>query len=393
MFMIHINIEESGGNGGVDVPLKVGSRVDAEEIRLAEETLVVGGGVSGMQAALDLAEAGYPVRLIERRPELGGLASELHSLLPWGDSPTMVVGPMISKVINHPMITTECSVELRSLVNTANGFQAEKASVQKSGQEGEEEVILEEFFDTPCVVLATGLEPFDPAPIPEFGYSRYDDVITNLELERMMVGVDHGAFTSPSGRGIERVVFVQCAGSRVRKRGLPYCSSVCCGASIKNALQIKRSLPDTEVVVLYIDIRTPGKHGEPLYREAREAGVRFIRGQPSMILEDPGEGRLKVCGENTLLKELYEIHTDLAVLSVGLQMPADIREMLNGLGVAMRGDGLPEDIPPSDPDRRQIPGLFLAGCVNDPKSVMESVTEGRAAAAQAIGYAQNRYRL
>ncbi len=377
--MIHINIEKTTEE---EAPLRVDT-MGKVEIEFGQKVLVVGGGVSGMQAALDLAGAGYPVRLIERRAELGGLARELYSLTPWDVPPSLILDPMMSEVIGHPMITTECSVELQGLRKTGGGFQAVKAAAT-SGEGAE--VTIEEVVGTPCVVMATGLKPFDPSPIPEFGYSKYDDVLTTVQLERELSETED-ALIAPSGREVSRVVFIQCAGSRVKKRGLSYCSSICCGASIKNALKIKENFPETEVIVLYIDIRTPGKHGEPLYRRAKEAGVRFIRGQPSMIVKT--DGRLEVCGENTLLKELYEIEADLAVLSVGLQMPDDIGSMLSEVGLSMREDGLPEDMRPSD---RGVPGLFLAGCLTDPKSVKDSLDQGSAAAAKAVRFMENRYR-
>jgi heterodisulfide reductase subunit A-like polyferredoxin len=167
------------------------------------------------------------------------------------------------------------------------------------------------------------------------------------------------------------VVFIQCVGSRTERRGVPYCSALCCANAVKNALALKRSDPSREVVILYIDLRTSGPGQEGMYREARRSGVRFVRGQPSMVLEK--NGRLMVCGENTLLRELYEIPADLVVLSTGLRQPP--RELLlrDDLGIAQGTSGFPAPQTGTD-------GIYLCGSAKGPRDLPSALVDARACA-------------
>ncbi len=193
--------------------------------------------------------------------------------------------------------------------------------------------------------------------------------------------------TRPSdGDRVGAVAFVQCVGSRVEKRGVPYCSAVCCMNAIKNAIAVKDMDHSVQAYVLYIDIRTHGKGYEALYKRARERGVRFIRGQPSMVVKKPGTERLLVVGENTLLKELYEIPVDLVVLSVGLRQRQENLELFQMLGVATDEDGLLGGKVEMRSAVTSVPGVFVAGCVEAPKDARESIAQGEAAAVLASAY-------
>ncbi|MDD1769318.1 MAG: disulfide reductase, partial [Methanomassiliicoccales archaeon] len=145
----------------------------------------------------------------------------------------------------------------------------------------------------------------------------------------------------------------------------------------------KERSPETELWVLYIDIRAQGKGHEDLYKRARQLGVKFIRGQPSMIMKKSRSDQVLVCGENTLLKELYEIPVDIVVLSVGLRQPAENERLLRMLGVAQTPDGLAveKDICVA-PVESPVTGVFLAGTIDSPKDVCDSIAQGGAAAAK-----------
>jgi len=238
-----------------------------------------------------------------------------------------------------------------------------------------------------AVVIATGLDPIDVGMIPEFGHGRYPDVITSLELEEMFKDFDPVGVRRPSdGKVPKNMVFVQCVGSRVETRGVSYCSTICCLNAIKNATLIRKALPQVQCYVLYIDIRTHGRGYERAYKEARANGVRFIRGQPSLVRAMP-DGKLLVGGENTLLQELYEIDAGLVVLSLGLQVPNSTRKLLGRLGIGTDMESL---VPVLDralhPCETMKKGLFLAGSVESPKDIRDSLLHANACAKAVGGY-------
>ena len=350
--------------------------------------LVVGGGIAGLQAALGLADLGCVVDLVEKGSNLGGRLLDLGKVFPTMDSASDVLSHIVSRTLDHAKIRTHLRTEVTDLsgkagdflveiTTNADGVSSDKAELHVSG-----------------IVLATGLEPIDAAIIPEFGYGRHKDVVTSLELERMMAIAerDGKALARPGdGTPVKTVAFIQCVGSRVEKRGVPYCSAVCCMGAIKNATLIKERYPDVDVYILYIDVRAQGKGHEELYKMARRVGVRFIRGQPSMVLKKARSERLLVCGENTLLRELYELPSDIVVLSVGLRQPEGNYHLLEMLGVQRMADGLATEKDPCiAPVESSVKGVFLVGTVNAPMDIRDSIVQGNAAAAKMMAFIRNR---
>ena len=334
--------------------------------------LVIGGGVAGMRAALDLAEMGHRVHLVERESRLGGRLRDLNILSPSMTSARNLLSSMVSEVREHPLVEVHLDSNIVSVDRTDSGFAAEIASRNGAGAVR---------VNAAGVILATGLEPVDVSIIPEFGYRRYKDVVTSLELEAMLAGGD-GLHRPSDGGPVKTVVFVQCVGSRVEKRGVPYCSAVCCTEAIKNSIVLKERAPGTRVYILYIDIRVTGRSGEDLYRKARKLGVKFIRGQPSLVRTRGEHESVLVCGENTQQRELNENPADLVVLSAGLRMPAENADLLRSLGVRQAPDGLPSGKADALPVESGCSMVLMAGCVEGPKDVRDSVTQGSAAASR-----------
>jgi heterodisulfide reductase subunit A-like polyferredoxin len=232
------------------------------------------------------------------------------------------------------------------------------------------------------VVLSTGLDAVDLTILPEFGVGGSKDVITTIQLERMMAaeGPTQGRLLRSSDGTVPKVVvFAQCVGSRVERRGVRYCCSVGCLNAVKNSRLIMDRNPGTLAYVCYIDMRMHGRGYEEEYKDARVQGVRFIRGQPSLIHKE-GD-RLLVCGENTLLKELYEIPADLVVLCPGLEIPAGLRQVLHDGGVVMDDDGMVHvDDDLMAPQRTVLDRVFLAGSVESPKDLKETLLHAEACA-------------
>jgi len=237
------------------------------------------------------------------------------------------------------------------------------------------------------IIVATGMDVYDPTALDEYGYTRFENVVTSLEFERLICagGPTDGHFVRPSdGQTPKRIGFIQCVGSRAYKRGHPYCSNVCCMNTIKDSLLLKEHYPDTEISVFYIDIRAFGKGFEDLFNRSKKSGVRYIRGLPEHITEDPDTGNLLLKVENTTAGCIEEFELDMVVLSVGLESRQDGAQLRHLLALSQTSDGFlaechPKLMPVDAPTR----GVFLAGCVEAPKDIKDSVTQASAAAARA----------
>jgi heterodisulfide reductase subunit A len=237
------------------------------------------------------------------------------------------------------------------------------------------------------IIVAIGADVFDPSILPQYGYGKHANVITSLEFERLINagGPSGGHLIRPSDMEIpKRVAFIQCVGSRSEKTGKLYCSNVCCMNTIKDSLLIKEHWPDTEIYVFYVDIRAYGKGFEDLYKRAKKAGVKFIRGLPAEIIEEKKTHNLWLVGENTLQRELYKVNVDMAILSVGLESRKDSEMIQRLLTLSRNQDGFfLEAHPKLRPVDAATGGIFFAGCAESPKDIKDSVTQASAAAARA----------
>ncbi|WP_458403089.1 4Fe-4S binding protein [Methanobrevibacter sp.] len=237
------------------------------------------------------------------------------------------------------------------------------------------------------IVAAIGYDPFDPSGIYQYGYGRFSNVITAMEIERMInaSGPTGGHVIKPSD-GIEpkRVAFIHCVGSRDEQIGKPYCSRVCCMYSMKNAQLCIDHEPDTEVTCYYMDIRSFGKGYEEFYKTSQEKyGIEFIRGKPAQIFEND-DLTLTIRAEDTLLGKVTEYTYDLVVLSVGLEHSAGSDELRQTLGLSRSADGFyMEAHPKLRPVDTLTDGVYIAGVAQGPKDIPDSVAQGSAAASRA----------
>jgi heterodisulfide reductase subunit A len=235
------------------------------------------------------------------------------------------------------------------------------------------------------IIVATGMDVYDPTELDEFGYTRYPNVITSMEFERLINsgGPTEGHLVKLTDRKEpETISFIQCVGSRSAKRGNPYCSNICCMNTIKDALLIKDHWPNVAIKVFYIDIRAFGKGFEELYQRSKEEGVLYIRGIPGEIEEDPETGKLFLSVENTTNGGCERHETDMVVLSVGVIPRQDELQRLLTLQKTASGFYL-EAHPKLKPVDAATQGIFFAGCSEGPKDIKDSVTQASAAAARA----------
>jgi heterodisulfide reductase subunit A len=240
--------------------------------------------------------------------------------------------------------------------------------------------------DVGTVVVATGMEVFDPSILDEYAYTKAENVITSMEFERLLSagGPSDGHFIRPTDRKRPKTVgFIQCVGSRCERIGQPYCSNICCMNTIKDTLLLKDHYPDIQAKVFYIDIRAFGKGFEDLYKRSKESGVQYIRGIPGEIIEDPATHNLKVMVEDTTSNKIEEHEFDMMVLSVGVKPRSDMPEVQKLLTLSKSPDGFfMEAHPKLKPVDATTTGVYFAGCAESPKDVKDSVTQASAAAAR-----------
>jgi heterodisulfide reductase subunit A len=237
------------------------------------------------------------------------------------------------------------------------------------------------------IVVATGMDPYDPREMDEYGYTRFENVVSSVEFERLVNagGPSQGDLIRPKdGKRPKSVGFIQCVGSRSKRRGAEYCSNICCMNTIKSTLVLKDHYHDIEIKVFYIDIRAFGKGFEDLYNRSRSLGVQYLRGLPGSV-EERGDGGIRVAVENTATEKVEFHNLDMLVLAVGVKPSPDTQRLQEMLSLQLTPDGFYlEAHPKLLPVDAATRGVFYAGCAEGPKDIKESVTQGSAAAARAV---------
>jgi len=272
---------------------------------VSKDILVVGGGVTGLTAALEAAKAGYNVYLVEKESELGGWAAKMYKTLPSTPPYTRLEEPIVFSLIEEVKANERIKVYTSSTIEAINGQPGMfDVKLNQNGNTVE--------FRVGAIVVATGWKPYDATKLENLGYGKYANVITNIQLEEM---AKNGEITRPSdGKVAKDVVFIQCAGSRDENH-LPYCSAVCCLVSLKQAKYV-RELNDGNAFIIYKDMRTPGLW-EDFYKIMQEdEGVFLTKGEISKVYEEDGKMMVEVT--NTLIGEDLTIKADLVVLATGM---------------------------------------------------------------------------
>jgi len=247
-----------------------------------------------------------------------------------------------------------------------------------------DEIVLR---DVGTIIVAIGLDVYDPTEMDEYGYTRFNNVITSMEFERLICagGPTSGHFVRPGDHERpKRIGFIQCVGSRNPKIGRPYCSNICCMNTVKDTLLLADHYPDTQSVVFYQDIRAFGKSFEDMFQRSKAAGTRYVRGLPGDVEEDAGSGNLLVTVENTTSGKLERHELDMVVLSVGVVPPKDLAKISGLLTLSKTSDGfLMESHPKLKPVDAPTRGVYFAGFCESPKDIKDSVCQAGAAASRA----------
>jgi len=294
------------------------------EQSLNKTLLVMGGGVTGMTAAVEAAKAGYPVQLVAEEAKLGGVWTDLYKRVPFRAAAKDVpngrdvdlpqpedsgVEALAAEVETNDKISVHLNAKITKTSGAPGRFSVDIGT--ESGGTATENV--------GAIIQATDYKPYDAGQLPEFAYGKTPDVVTGFELEKLAKEAAGGPIKRPSdGKEVRSVTFIQCAGQRSDKEGhLPYCSGFCCTESIKQAMYFKEQNADCDATVLFDDLRTPGAAGEDFYRAAQQAMVTFSKGKASEVVANGG---LKVKFKDLILDEDAEMDCDLVVLATG-QVP------------------------------------------------------------------------
>jgi heterodisulfide reductase subunit A len=244
-------------------------------------------------------------------------------------------------------------------------------------------------LDVGSILIATGFREYDPSVIKEYHYGDYSDVITNLELARMIdgFGPTGGVIVRPSDhKPAKRIVMIQCVGSRDR-RWNPWCSSICCMISLKHAMLIKSAYPDADISICYIDIRTTGREHEYYYEKAREMGIKFVKGRPTEIGRDPESSTLIVDVEDAVLHKLLELEADLVVLAPAMVPAEGTKELAEMLGLELDVDGFFKEYNSKlRPTETKLRGIFLCGGATFPKDAPTTSLHAHSAAMKAAKF-------
>lgn len=343
---------------------------------LVKRAVVIGGGIAGIQAAIDIAASGYPVVLVEKEPQLGGRMAQLSGTYlnfePAGD----LLARKLGELQETPGITVFTQAEVIGTSGYVGNFSLE---IQCQG-----EAI---HVDAGAIILATGFDLYPLEQLPEYGSGRLPDVISGLQMEEMLRpdGPTGGRILRPStGQAPREVVFVQCAGSRDPENAMPYCSKICCMYTAKQARLYRQAVPGGQAYIFYIDARTPGKGSEEFLQAAMEHDrVLYLRGKVSRIFQD-GQKTL-VWGADTLTGQAVEIEADLVVLATAVVSRPATTALAHVLRVGIDQHGFFNEAHPKlRPVESLTAGVFLAGAAQGPKDIPESVAQARASAAKAI---------
>jgi heterodisulfide reductase subunit A len=323
--------------------------------------LVLGGGVAGLSAALALANQGYPVELVEKEEQLGGLLRFVNRVFPSHQTTSELLDPLINTVRKHPKIRVHLGAQLTEVKGFVGNF---KAVIKKNGKSRDLKV--------GTIIVAVGALAHKPEGT--FGYGRFANVMTQLDFEGQCGQYD----------GFNHVVMISCVGARNEERS--YCGRFCCIVGLKNAILIKEANPRAQVTILHRDVMAVGKLYEDYYRRALEKGVRFVRYEPSVPPQVEGSGARaeKVKVFHTLMGKEIALDADLVLLTTPLVPGEDNAALSQMMKIPLGMDGFfLEAHQKLRPVEFPADGIFVAGCARYPAEITESISQALAAAAKA----------
>lgn len=373
------------------IKVQKGDLPEPWQMETVKNILVIGGGISGMTSALEAANAGYQVVLVEKEAQLGGFMNKLYKKVPTAageyTAPLIVdtdIEKTVKEVESNPNIKLYKSSKVENTEGQPGAF---TVTISTNGNTATEKI--------GAVILAAGWRPYDATKLEHLGYGKSKDVVTNIEFEELARKAGNsGRIARPSdGKEAKKVAFIQCAGQRDPNH-LSYCSSMCCVTSLKQAQYVRQNA-DATAMILYKDIRTPGKL-ELYYKAAQnDPGVMLTKCEVTGVAE-AGNGNLYVEMENSLFGEKTKVEADLVVLATGI-VPATVDDPILNLQYR-QGPGLPDlELFDGFADSNFIcfqyetrrTGVYAAGCVRQPMNAAEAQEDAAGAALKAIQSAEH----
>jgi heterodisulfide reductase subunit A len=337
------------------------------------KVVIVGGGAAGMEAAGQLARAGYLVTLIEKEHTTGGHIRNWYHLFPDRRDSLEVIS-YLEKEISHKNITLITGT-------TVSGLERNNGAIILKTDEGTE-------ITADAVVLSTGFDLFRSEKKEEYGYGIYDNVISSADLEVMF---RKGEIKRHNGDTPAKIGFVHCVGSRDEKAGNLYCSKLCCVTAVKQAMEIKERITDAKVFCFYMDMRMGGAHYEELYRESQEKyGINYIRGKVSEVSESI-TNKLIVKVEDTLAGRPLRMDLDMLVLMAGMEMRESGMNLAKASGLTT-GENRFFSVADQHfgSNKSNIQGVFYAGTCTAPMNITETISHARGAVIDVIEYLKTR---
>jgi heterodisulfide reductase subunit A2 len=350
--------------------------LDKRFVDINPSTLIIGGGIAGMTAALEIADAGKQAFLIEKSDHLGGVVAEVDLTFPYFDSTQQVIRSVTDRVLNHPNIQVFLNTDIEEIYGYIGNF--------KTGFSCNNERLSLEFGH---IVVATGLKPFDPSVIPQYGYSNFPNVITSFQFEKML---KRGRIVTNRGDEPKNIVIIHCVGSR-NSHYHEYCSRTCCSTALKYSNQIRSALPHASIYQLYADMRSYGKGCEELYRDTSRKNVLFLMFNQNDGLPVIRKGarheypNLVVEVDEKLSGEQVLVPADLVILMVAMEAHDSAKNVSHMTGITMCGNEFYiEKHPKLDPVATTTDGVFIVGTCQAPKDIPNTVAQARAATARIL---------
>ena len=342
---------------------------------MTKPVLIVGAGPAGLSAAQALAAAGQKVEIVEKEERLGGapILSGYAKLVPSGEWARDAIGGMVSRVEGDKHVTVHSGATVKKFSGEPGAFTAELSNGKT--------------IDASATILATGFTHFDSVNKPEWGFGTYPDVVTTTQVEQMLSS-GAGVKCPSDGREPERVAILLCVGSRDRQIGRTWCSKICCTVSANIAMEIREHLPNCNVYIYYMDIRTFGLYEDKYYWESQEEfKVKYIKARIAEVTSD-GK-RLVVKGEDTLVKRPITIPFDMVVHAIGMDPNVDNMTLSAIFDVKLHHHGYIDKAPTySSMSGTSRPGVFVAGAATGPETIDDSIAQGQAAAMAALAAAR-----
>ncbi len=353
------------------------SSLDKRFVDINPATLIIGGGISGISAALEIADAGKQVYLIEKTGQLGGFAAKIDLSAPFMYSAPQMINPKIDKIFKHPQIRVFLNTQLEEMSGYYGNF------TTKIKTEEDHEVELK--FGN--IILAIGLSTFDPSVIENYKYGKIPDVITSLEFEQCLKS---GKILRKDGSVPKNVAIIHCVGSR-NSNYHDYCSRLCCKNALKYSNLVRAAIPDANIFEMYSDMRAMGDGCEELYSVTSRKNVMFLmfdqkNGMPDIREALPNDNcKMVIEMDEKLSGERIEIPADLVILMVAIEAQKEAKKLAQAIGISMCGNQFfIERHPKLDPVATTTDGVFIVGSCQAPKGIPHSVAQARAATARIL---------